>query len=211
MLSSLARVYLAKEEWDKYESVVRRIEAANKDSNSASDLNSLLWYCALQKGSSIDRRDFHTKLESLVSQPKNRKAAYLNTLALSHYRQGEYREAIRSAKEAIRLLKDASSPSDEMIIALSLAKLDEQRIGWLPDVVRFWIRNRGLSEQWSEAIKQKNAVDAWMLEKENALSENQALSAESLILLKIELPHLLKEWNWTPRDKVPSSIGLKNL
>ncbi len=211
LLSSLARVYLAKENWNEFRSAVQRIDAANRDSTNASDLNASLWFSALQENSSVEMRDLHARLEFLVSNPKNRKAAYLNTLALSHYRQREYHQAILSAKDAIRMHKDSPSPSDWMIIALSLAKLDEQRIGWLPEVVGCWIRNWGLSKLWSEAVKHKEAVDAWMAEKENALSENQALSVESLILLEIELPHLLKEWDSTLRDKVPSSTGLKDL
>jgi hypothetical protein len=194
LLPNMAWVYLSREKWSEYQTIVQRLFINYRDSKNPSELNTLLWYSALQYNPSVDTKEIQKKLESLVSNPKNRNAAYSNTLALSQYRQREYSQAIRSARESMRLLKETPSPSDWMIIALSLAQLDEQRNGWLPAVIRSRIRNWGLSGLWSEAEKQKKAVDAWMVESDKALNENQSLSKDSLLLLRIELPHLLKEW-----------------
>lgn len=194
LLSDLARVCLIQEKWAEYQEICTRLSKAYGDSKNPSELNTLLWYSSLRNTLDADRTSVKKKLEALIANPKIAKSAYFNTLAMCHYREGDYPQAIRCAKESIRLLKGIASPIDWMVIALSSARLDEQRFDWLPRSILSRIRQWGFSRRWSDAVKHITLVDNWMDENTERYGESKKITRESRLLLQIELPYLRKEW-----------------
>jgi hypothetical protein len=203
LLGDLARIYIHQERWPEYEAICQRLDIAFRDSNDPAELNTLLWFCALGNNISVNTSDARKRLDSLMANPKLLKHEYLNTLALCEYRNRNYTQAIYLARESEKLLKGAPSPSDWMIIALSFARLSENRIGWLPNAIQDQIRNWNLSRYWLNAEKHMRLVDAWMDEKSDEYKTVKKRKKDSSLVLKIELPHLRKEWeamSHSPKD-----------
>ena len=194
LLADLASLYLGQEKSSEYHSLCLRLFNMFRDSKNPIELNTILWFCALGNETKLETETIQQSLESLIADPKMRKPAYLNTLALCHYRDRDYIKAIDLARESIRLLKGVPSPSDRMIIALAAAKLDEQQIGWLPKFIRTQIRSWGFSRSWAVSLQNLKMVDTWMLEQAESTPANATIAKESNLLLKIELPYLRKEW-----------------
>lgn len=194
LLGDLARIYIHEERWSEYEAICRRLNVAYRDSNDPAELNTLLWFCALGNSTSVNTSDATKRLDSLMANPKLVKHEYLNTLALCEYRNHNYTRAIHLARESEKLLKGVPSPSDWLIISLSFARLNESRIGWLPNAIQDQIKNWNLSRYWLNSEKHMRLVDAWLQEKSEEHKTNMKRKKESSLVLKIELPHLRKEW-----------------
>jgi hypothetical protein len=194
LLGDLARIYIHQAKWPEYDAICQRLDIAFRDSNDPAELNTLLWFCALGNNTSVNTSDAMKRLDSLMANPKLIKHEYLNTLALCEYRNRNYTRAIHLARESEKLLKGAPSPSDWLIISLSFARLSENRIGWLPKVIKDQIRSWNLSRYWLNAEKHMRLVDAWMDEKSDEHKTIKKRKKESSLVLTIELPHLRKEW-----------------
>ncbi len=119
------------QKWGEYDRLCERWVHTYGDSSSPAELNACLWYCSLAR-TPLDTSHIKQKLERFVADRRKRKATYASSLAMHHYQNGEYQEAIGRANQAIGLLKDKPGPRDWMIIALSYAQLDQQRFGWVP-------------------------------------------------------------------------------
>ncbi len=194
LLGDLARIYIHQERWQEYDVICQRLNDSFRESEDPAELNTLLWFCALGNHTSVNNSDAMKRLDSLLTNSKLIKPEYLNTLALCEYRNHNYTRAIRLARESAKLLKGAPSPSDWIIIALSFSRLDEMHIGWLPNTIRDRIRSWNLSGYWLNAKKHMQLVDDWVEEKSKEYKTVKKITKESNLILKIELPHLRKEW-----------------
>lgn len=203
VLTGLSRVYLGQQKWGEYDSLCERWLQTYGDSSSPAELNACLWYCSLAR-TPLDTSQIKQKLEQLVADLRKRQATYASSLAMYHYQNGEYQEAIGRANQAIGLLKEKPAPRDWMIIALSYAQLDQQRFGWVPKFIRQKIRQKirqwGFSARWNSSLQYLAQVDAWMLGIEENVKSRRILkpeelaSKEDLLVHDIEIPFLRQEW-----------------
>jgi WD40 repeat protein len=203
LLEDLVRVYLFQEKRSEALAICERLSLSLSNSKNPADLNVLLWLTALGDYATKNTQTAKRRFEGLVTAPKNHKASYLTTLALSHYREGAYRKAFDLAKESNKLLKGTASPSNWMIMALACAKIDQQWIGWIPYPIRSKVHELGLSGLWNSSLKCISFVDKWMEEHTEMQRVGKTISNESLMLLKVDLPILKKEWSSIEKSNSP--------
>jgi hypothetical protein len=194
LLYGLCKTYLVQQKQAEYREVCQRLLNRVANSTVPLELNDSLWFASLDPYSNYDTSNIKLKLEALLADPKNRKAAYYNTLAMHHYRHQEYRDAIRCANESLKLLKGQPSPHDWMILALCYAQLDQQQWGWLPLFIRQKLRQWKLSYRWNTSLNYLVPVDDWMKEMEAKINDSKPIARNDMLTLRIDLPSLKREW-----------------
>lgn len=219
-LADCARAYLGQQKWTEYHEVCERLLQLVGNSTNRDDLNTCIWICSLGARSKSDTSNVAQKLEDMMLSlkpstqtksdtpnvkltfkdvmfnPRIREIDYSNTLALKHYRNGDYRHAIRFAEQSLESIAytDPRLPVESMILALSYAQLDQQWFGWLPSFIRLKIREWGLASSWNLSSNSMASVEAWMMDNQGTMKTRLSVKVGTHMFYKVDLPLLKKEW-----------------
>ncbi len=120
----LARVVLKQNKTDEYRQLCAQLCEQLNDELAAEDINRIAWIVCLQSDNPVPYARLIEHLQRAIK--KQDKSTYHNTLALVHYRAGQYDEAIAEAKRSIKMGLASSAPFDWLILDLCQAQQQRQ-------------------------------------------------------------------------------------
>ena len=121
----LARAHLRNNDIDAYQKSCHSLVEWARESKSVSNLNSYLWTCALSNKAQDELQVALKSFEAELLKVKDPYPDFYTTLALGCFRAQRYHDAIRYSDQSLNRKTGALNPDDWLILALSVASLQQ--------------------------------------------------------------------------------------